>query len=633
VKVNMPMNALSRPERGTSRAPVTLSCAIAFSVSHASAASFAGTDWPTVGGDKGCTRYSSLAQISRTNVNRLQVAWSYHTADAGKSTTIECTPIVIGGVMFLTTAQSKVAALDAATGVERWRFDPYAHFTNTQPKASGGVNRGVAYWSDGKQARIFLGASDGRLISLDANSGCPDPKFGKGGTVDLREGMDADLNGVSYGPTSAPAVCRNAVILGFSCPEGGRPAPGDPRAFDVHTGKELWRFHTIPRPGEFGHETWEGASWRFAGAANNWGGTSVDEERDFVFIGTGSASPDFYGGRRKGDNLFANCTICLDARTGKRIWHFQTLRHDLWDHDLPVYPNLVSVTHEGRRRDAVAQVTKTGFVFLFDRQTGEPLFPIENRPVPASDVPGELASPTQPFPIKPPPFCRQSVVEADLTDISPQAHDEALKQFCRYRSGPAFTPPSTNGTVIVPGFHGGATWSGASFDPETAILYVNANNQPNVTHLVEHDQADREPFVPTGYFRFLDKDGYPAIKPPWGVLNAIDLNKGEILWQVPLGEYPELTARGIPQTGTETFGGTIVTAGGLVFIGGSKDEKFHAFDKSSGKLLWQFKLDAGGYATPCTYMVKGRQYVVIAVGGGGKLGTKSGDSYVAFALP
>ena len=597
-----------------------------------SAASFAGTDWPTVGGDKGCSRYSSLTQICRTNVSQLQVAWTYHTGDGGKSTTIECTPIVIGGVMFLTTPMSKVAALDAATGVEHWRFDPYDHFTNTQPKASGGVNRGVAYWSDGRQARIFVGVSDGRLISLDAASGCPDPKFGKGGTVDLREGMDGDLKGVNYGPTSAPAICRDTVILGFSCPEGGRPAPGDPRAFDVRTGKELWRFHTIPRPGEFGHETWEGDSWRYAGAANNWGGTSVDEERNLVFVGTGSASPDFYGGRRKGDNLFANCTICLDARTGKRVWHFQTLRHDLWDHDLPTYPNLVSVTHEGRRRDAVAQVTKTGFVFLFDRETGAPLFPIEDRPVPASDVPGEMAALAQPFPTRPPPFCRQSISEADLSDITPEAHADALKRCRGYRMGSAFTPPSTKGTIIIPGFHGGATWSGASCDPETAILYINANNQPNITRLVEQEPSDPEPYIPTGYFRFVDKDGYPAVKPPWGVLNAIDLNKGEIVWQVPLGEYPELTARGIAQTGTENFGGTIVTAGGLIFIGGSKDEMFHAFDKSTGKLLWQFKLDAGGYATPCTYMVKGRQYVVIAAGGGGKLGTRSGDSYIAFAL-
>lgn len=599
-----------------------------------SRAETANFDWPNVANDKGGMRYSKLDQINRTNAQNLQVAWIYHTGDAarGNGTTIECTPIVIHGVMFVTTAKSKVVALDADTGCERWKFDPYAEFKLKQPLASGGVNRGVAYWSDGKESRIFLGAADGRLISLDAKTGKLDPAFGNHGTVDLRAGMDADLNGVNYGPTSAPAVWRNIVVLGFSCPEGGRPAPGDPRAFDARTGKELWRFHSIPRPGEFGHETWEGDGWKIAGAANNWGGTSIDEERGLVFVGTGSASPDFYGAARRGDNLFANCVICLDVKTGKRLWHFQTLRHDLWDHDLPTFPNLVRVTHNGRKRDAVAQVTKTGCVFLFDRVKGTPLFPVEDRPVPASDVPGEKAAVTQPFPVKPPAFCRQTITEADLTDISPEAHAEALKKFCEYRSGPICNPPGTNGTIIVPGFHGGATWSGASFDPETGILYVNSNEQPNVTHLVYEGEDAREKYRPSGYFRFVNQDGYPAIKPPWGQLNAIDLNKGEILWQVRLGEFPELTARGIPQTGTENFGGTIVTAGGLIFIGGTKDEKFHAFDKTNGKLLWDFKLDAGGYATPCTYAVKGRQYVAIAAGGGGKLATKSGDEFVAFKL-
>jgi quinoprotein glucose dehydrogenase len=592
------------------------------------------TDWPIVGGDKGSKRYSPLDQINRRNVGHLQIAWTYHTDDAGKGTTIECTPIVVGGIMYVTTAGSKVVALDAATGVERWKYDPYAiPRDHPQPKASGGVNRGVAYWSHSKQTRILLGVADGRLVSLDASTGRPDPAFGRGGSVDLREGMDADLNGVNYGPTSAPAVYRDIVILGFSCPEGGKPAPGDPRAFDVRTGKELWRFHTLPRPGEFGADSWEADSCSWAGAANNWSGTTIDEKHGVVFIGTGSASPDFYGGGRKGDNLFANCTICLDAMTGKRLWHFQTLRHDLWDHDLPACPNLVTVTQNGRKHEAVSQVTKTGYVFLFDRKTGEPLFPIEYKSVPASDVPGEQAAATQPFPTKPPPFSRQSVNETDLTELSPEVHEEALKTFRGYRAGAAFTPPSLKGTIVIPGFHGGATWAGASVDPTTGVLYVNSNEQPNVTRLVPDEENKQEPYRPTGYFKFLDKNGYPDIKPPWGRLNAIDLNRGDLLWRVPLGEFPELTARGIPQTGTENFGGTIVTAGGLVFIGGSKDEMFHAFDKQTGELLWQYKLEAGGYATPCTYSTKGRQFVVIAAGGGGKQGTKSGDSFVAFALP
>jgi quinoprotein glucose dehydrogenase len=591
-----------------------------------------------VGGEPGSSRYSSLTQINRGNVANLRLAWTYHTGDSSTGSTIECTPIVIYGTMFVTTVRCQVVALDAESGCVRWRFDPYEGVRITQPRASGGVNRGVAYWSDGRKARILLGAPDARLISLDAKTGQPDSAFGKGGTVNLREGMEPNLDGLNYGPTSAPVVYRNIVILGFSCPEGGRPAPGDPRAFDVRTGKELWRFHTIPWPGEFGHETWAGDSWagsawHHAGAANNWGGTTIDTKYGLVFIGTGSASPDFYGAVRRGDNLFANCVLCLDARTGKRLWHFQTLRHDLWDHDIPAVPNVVTVTQGGRKVEAVAQVTKTGYVYLFERRTGRTLFPIVERAVPASDVPGEQTAATQPIPVKPPPFSRQFVGEGDLTDISPEAHAEVLARFATYRSGFNFTPPSLQGTIVVPGLHGGATWSGASFDPTTGILYVNSNDQPNLITLAERPAGNFERYGPTGYFQFLDGWGHPAIKPPWGLLNAIDLNKGEFLWRVPLGEYPDLAALGITQTGTENFGGTIVTAGGLVFIGGSKDEMFHAFDKTSGKLLWQFKLDAGGYATPCTYMVKGRQYVAIAAGGGGKLGTKSGDAFVAFALP
>jgi quinoprotein glucose dehydrogenase len=427
------------------------------------------------------------------------------------------------------------------------------------------------------------------------------------------------------------------VIVGFSCGEGpGIAAPGDIRAFDVRTGKELWRFRTVPHPGEFGNETWKGDSWKRRGAANAWGGFSVDAERGLVFAGTGSAAFDFYGGDRHGDNLFANCTIAIDARTGKRAWHYQTLRHDLWDHDLATYPNLVRVMRDGKPVDAVAQVTKTGYVFLFDRETGKPLFDIEDKPVPASDVPGELAAATQPIPVKPPPFVAQSFDESNVTDIGEANRASVLAQLRKVRGGPAFNPPSLQGTVVIPGYHGGANWSGASFDPTSGLLYVNANNVPNIITLVESAPGDVPRFGPyghAGYTQFLDHEGYPAIKPPWGVLTALDLNAGEIAWQVPLGEHPELTARGIPRTGTETFGGTIVTAGGLVFIAGTKDERIHAFDKATGKLLWEHPLPAGGYATPSTYQVDGRQYVVIAAGGAGKLRTKAGDSFVAFSLP
>jgi quinoprotein glucose dehydrogenase len=596
-------------------------------------------DWISVGGDRGGMRYSPLDQINRENVGGLEVAWTYHTGelDRPRQKTIECTPLVIDGVMYVTTGHLRVIALEAATGRELWTFDPFATRKPDAPLASGGVNRGVAWWSDGKpygKRRILFGSAEGRLFSLDATTGVPDPAFGRNGDVDLRKDIQRDISRRAYGPTSAPAVYDDIVILGVSNDEGPGPAaPGDVRAFDVHTGRQIWRFHTVPRPGEFGHDTWAGDSWMDRGGANAWGGVSVDTGRGLVFCGLGSAAFDFYGGDRQGQNLFANCVVALNARTGERRWHFQTVHHDLWDHDLPTYPNLVTVTHNGKRIDAAAQVTKTGYVFLLDRETGTPLFDVEERPVPASDVPGEQAWPTQPVPIKPPPFSRVTFGEEEITDLTPAAHEAVLSQYRKLRAGPANMPPSLQGSVVVPGFHGGATWSGASFDPTTGILYVNSNNVANVITLKAAPAGESYRYTHAGYHRFLDPEGYPAIKPPWGVLTAIDLNHGAFAWQVVLGEYPELTARGIPQTGTENFGGTIVTAGGLVFIGGTKDEKFHAFDKTTGKLLWDHKLPAGGYATPSTYRVDGRQYVVIAAGGAGKPATRAGDGFVAFALP
>ena len=609
---------------------------------HAQGQTSRSDDWPGVGNDPGCIRYSPLDEINRENVDRLRPAWTYHTGELDRrpARTIECTPIVVDGVIYLTTGHLCVVALDAATGRELWRFDPLKDHPSKIPPASGGVNRGCAFWSDGRpggERRIIHGTSDGRLFSLDAATGKFDPRFGEGGILDLRQGLDARVAHLSYGPTSAPVIFKDMIILGVSNDEGPGPAaPGDIRAFDLRTGAEAWRFHTVPRPGEFGNDTWAGDSWKDRGGANAWGGLSVDAGRGLVFAGLGSAAFDFYGGDRIGDNLFANCTIALDASTGRRVWHFQTLRHDLWDHDLPTYPNLVTVARDGKAVDAVAQVTKTGYVFLFDRVTGRPLFEVKDRSVPGSDVPGERASATQPIPVKPPPFAAQSFDESSVTDIAQANRSAVLEKLAKIRGGPAFNPPSTVGTVVIPGYHGGATWSGASFDPITGLLYVNSNNVPNIITLAESkpgDRAGKGPFRHEGYAQFLDHEGYPAIKPPWGVLTAVDLNTGAFAWQVPLGEYPELTARGIPRTGTENFGGSIVTAGGLVFIAGTKDERLHAFDKRTGKLLWEHPLPAGGYATPSTYRANGHQYVVIAAGGAGKLRTKVGDAFVAFRLP
>ncbi len=615
---------------------LAVACSLGISsLLHAQSAS----DWIAVGGDRGCSRYSLLDEISRENVADLQVAWTFHTDElvSGVGRTIECTPVIVDGIVYVTTANRRVFALDGATGNVIWKFDPLDYGPPAGPMASGGVNRGAAYWSDGKpngKRRILHGTADGRLYSLDARTGKLDEQFGTRGAKDLREDIERDISKLPYGPTSAPAVCGDNVILGFSNGEGpGIAAPGDVRAFDVRTGKQTWRFRTVPRPGEFGNDTWAGDSWQNRGGANAWGGVSVDVERGLVFVGLGSAAFDFYGGDRHGDNLFANCTVAIDAMTGERVWHFQTLRHDLWDHDLPVYPNCVSIMRDGKRIDAIAQVTKTGFVFLFDRETGKPLYDIKDMPVPASDVDGELASMTQPIPTLPPPFAQQHFDESNVTNIGEANRKGVLERLATLRRGPAFNPPSLQGTVVVPGYHGGANWSGASFDPTTNWLYINATNLPNIIKLNATGSKTSSPFVHDGYTQFVDHEGFPAIEPPWGELIAIDLNNGTFAWRSILGEYEELTRRGVAVTGTENFGGSIVTAGGLVFIAATKDEKFRAFDKTTGKVLWQAQLPAGGYATPSTYQAGGKQYVIIAAGGAGKLRTRAGDAFVAYALP
>jgi quinoprotein glucose dehydrogenase len=684
----------------------------------------AGADWPVYLGDAAASHYSTLDQINTSNVHQLEVAWTWRAGDArDDQTQIQCNPLIIDGVMYATTPQLKVVALDAATGEERWRFEP---------RDPNGVNRGLAYWRDGDDRRILFGCARW-LHAIDAATGRLIESFGDRGRVDLAEGLDRDVRGLAIQANTPGAIYRDLIIMGMRLGEGPAPAaPGHIRAYNVRTGQMAWKFRTIPFPGEEGYETWPPEAYQQAGGANVWTGMTVDHERGLVFCPVGSATFDFWGGDRHGDNLYANCLLALDAATGRRVWHFQFVRHDLWDRDPPAPPNLLMVRRDGREIPAVAQVTKSGHVFVFHRETGEPLFPIEDVAVPSSDLAGEAAAATQPLPVKPAPFARQVFTAQEITNISPASHRAVLERFVRVRPHVPFAPPSREGTIIFPGFDGGAEWGGAGTSPE-GILYVNSNEMPWILAMIdasgatslgeqvylqnctgchganregnraanipsladiasrltreetldvitngrgvmppwsflseEHREAvtnylrgetpaaEREndsagdhwqtyvpdvrestrppPYTHTGYNRWLDPEGYPAVKPPWGTLNAIDLNTGEYLWRVPLGEFAELTARGIPPTGTENYGGPVVTAGGLLFIAATKDEMIRAFDRRTGRELWKAPLPAGGYATPATYRVGDRQFVVIACGGG-KMNTKSGDAYVAFALP
>lgn len=607
-------------------------------------------------------------------------------------------------MLYTTTPARSVIALHAGRGTLIWQFDPRTALTH--------VNRGVVYWANESERRIFFTAGR-RLYALDAGTGRPVRTFGNSGSIDLAAGLSRDIGDAYLVATSPGAIYKDLLIQGMRVGEEEGAAPGDIRAYDVRSGAIRWTFHTIPHPGEFGYDTWPDGAWRTAGGANSWAGLSVDVARGIVYVPTGSATPDFYGGARHGANLFASSLIALDAQTGTRLWHFQTVHHDLWDRDLPAAPNLVTLTRHPSRIDAVAQITKSGFVFLFDRKTGKPLFPIDERTVPRSDLRGERTWPTQPFPRQPDPFARQTMHESDVVDTT---------RFQKLQHGGLFTPPSREGTVVLPGFDGGGEWGGAAVDPETAVLYVNASDVPWIAAMRELAQLppaattpragaavyaavcagchgadmrgrDRAPslaglkgrmsaeqlqeviergrgFMPSfarlpeaekraliasfglvaagltwhapepvnapyefvGYERWRDSGGYPAIKPPWGTLSAIDLNTGEYRWRIPLGSFPALAERGVPATGTELYGGPIVTRGGLVFIAASQDARFRAFDTRTGRLLWEVTLPAPGYATPCTYAVSGKQYVVIAAGGG-KLGSSSSDTYVAYSLP
>lgn len=667
-------------------------------------------DWPAYGGGSEGIRYSQLSQINRSNVGRLQAAWTYDTGEGPGGT--QAQPLVIDGALYTVTPRHNVIALEAATGAQLWKFESGI--------TGRGANRGVATWAGDGGRRNFAGVQHW-LYALDAATGRPIPTFGSQGRIDLREGLGRDPAKQSILLTTPGIVYKDLLIVGGRTSEGLPATPGDIRAFDVRTGALRWSFHTIPRPGEYGYKTWPPLAWKVAGSANNWAGMVVDVQRGLVFAPTGSAAMDFYGSNRAGDNLFANTLLALDANTGRRKWHFQAVKHDIWDRDFPSPPVLVRVKRGRRWVDAVAQTTKSGHVYVFERSNGKPVFPIEYRRYPASDVPGEVAAKEQPFPTRPAPFSRQVVTEAILTNRTPEARRWAVEKFRSFHGGTPFVPfRAGQETILFPGFDGGAEWGGPAYDPESGLLYVNANEMvwtssltkneftksgrqlylqncanchgdtmagapPQMPSLLKmgpkwdlaavskitREGAGRMPGFPnltpadvkavseyvlsgeskeiqadeqavtqldyrfTGYHKFLDPDGYPAVAPPWGTLNALNLHTGEYVWKVSLGEYPELAAKGMKDTGSENYGGPVVTAGGLLFIAATNyDRKFRAFDKSTGKLLWETTLPYSANATPAVYSAAGRQFVVVcSEGSKSRPNDPRGSRIIAYALP
>jgi quinoprotein glucose dehydrogenase len=613
--------------------------------------------WPVYGGDAGGMKYSSLATINRDNVSSLAPAWEWATGEMPDSVKrvrpglFEVTPLMVGDTLFLSTPYNRVVALDAETGREFWSYDPRAYDFGQVPNGTGFVHRGVATWTDGRERRVFMN-SRWRLIALDAATGRPVPSFGTKGEVDLTARLTRKVNKLHYTNTSPPVVVGNLVIVGNGVADKlayrGDP-PGDVQAFDVRSGKRVWRFSPIPQLGELGNETWEDDSWRRAGHTNVWAPFTADVARGLIYLPVSTPSNDWYGGDRKGDNLFAESIVCLDARTGKRVWHFQTVHHGLWDYDIPAPPSLVSIRVDGRPIDAVTVPTKMGFLFVFDRVTGRPVWPVEERAVPPSDVPGERAAPTQPVPTKPAPFAKQGFSADDVIDFTPALKQRALEVLRRYRTGPLFTPPTLEGTVAMPGNIGGTGWGGGAFDPETGVFYVKATNDPTLYKLirpVRSDSLDADfaldfratlgvSLAPETDSAGLHRptEDLPINKPPYGTLTAIDLNSGEHLWQVPVGDSPSIRAHpalagvDLPPLGVAGAPGAIVTGGGLLFITGG-GSTLYALDKSTGKTLWQSPLGQRGYAVPMTYQTKGgRQFVVIASGVG------PGAKLMAFSLP
>ncbi len=573
-------------------------------------------EWPHYGADAGGSKYSPLKQINRANVAKLKPLWTYSTGEAsdGKSlptrSAFETTPLAIGGKLYFTTPFNRVIALDATSGRELWSYDPKLDRGRTY---SLYINRGLAYWTDGKEHRLLSGTLDGRLFSLDAATGKLQWE------INLREGTADSFPTRAYGLTSPPAIYKNLVITGSLASDGEALGPsGDVRAFDVKTGKHVWRFHVVPQPGEFGHDTWAEGATKDRGGVNAWAPLSVDEKNDLVFLPLTSPATDRFGGDRHGDNLFGNSLVALRASTGQRVWHYQLVRHDIWDYDLPAQPNLFELNGQ----PYVGQITKMGLLFTFHRLTGKPLFPIEDRPVPPSDVPGEKTSPTQPFPTLPLPFARNSFRPEEIRADS--AYCQALLK--DLVSGGPYTPVGKAPTVVFPGTNGGPNWGGASIDPTTHTLFVNSMDVGMLGRMVQRNPRDmpRNRGLGTPDGRFWDRELQPCQLPPWGHLTAIDLRTGKFRWRVVLGKK---------DTGSPNIGGSIVTAGGLVFIGATNDAKFRAFDSASGKLLWETGLPASAFATPMTYRAGSKQIVVIAAGGGNDYSDTVSDKLIAYSLP
>ena len=675
---------------------------LAFATALVSPSLAAGGDWPLYGGEGG-RRYSTLTEITRANVAGLREAWRFDMAEAGDPQTH---PLAIRGVIYGYTPALDTIALDGATGRLLWRF-------HSGVKA-GGPQRGLSWWSRGHERRLFAAAGS-YLYALDPASGRPIPGFGTGGRIDLREGLGRDPATISVALTTPGTIWRDMIIIGFRTAESAPAAPGDIRAFDVRSGKLRWAFHTIPHPGEPGYASWPPDYWKTGGGANNWTGMVLDKKRGMIFAPTGSAVSDFYGYDRIGDDRYANSLLALDASTGKLLWHFQGMHHDVLDRDFPSPPVLLTLQRGGRRVDAVAQATKQGYLFVLDRLTGKPLFPVTETAVPQTSVPGEQTSPTQPRPSLPAPYARQHLDAGGLTNRTPQAHAWALQQFEGFASDGPFAPLQVGRqTIVMPGFDGGAEWGGQAADAKRGILYLNANDIAWTGGLVENTaasgagarlyqdncaachgadrkgalpafpsladskltademtqvihagrgrmpafaalhgeplsallgfvrsgedkemaepiSADRPAYRFTGYRKFLDPQGYPAVAPPWGTLSAIDLNSGTYLWKIPLGEYPSLADK---STGSENYGGPILTAGGVLFIAATiYDKQIRAFDPGTGALLWQAALPYAGNATPITYRAGGRQYVLILADNAKDKAAAQGAAYVAFALP